>query len=68
MLLPNYEDFSINFKKRKNQVVYQRLSADLDTAVSLMIKLTKDKKKLLSSGVCNRGRNKRKVFSNWNGS
>ena len=44
MPLPNYEDFAIDFKKRKNQVVYQRLSADLDTAVSLMIKLTRNKK------------------------
>ena len=44
MLLPNYQDFCITFKASKNQVIYQRLSADLDTAVSLMIKLTKDKK------------------------
>ena len=44
MPLPNYEDFAIDFKEQKNQVVYQRLSADLDTAVSLMIKLTRNKK------------------------
>ena len=44
MLLPNYKDFVIAFQKQKNQVVYQRLSADLDTAVSLMIKLNKNKK------------------------
>ena len=44
MLLPNYKDFAFAFKKHKNQVVYQRLSADLDTAVSLMIKLSKSKK------------------------
>ena len=44
MLLPKYKDFLVEFKERKNQVVFQRLSADLDTAVSLMIKLTKNKK------------------------
>ena len=44
MLLPNYEDFAVNFKEQKNQVVYQRLSADLDTAVSLMLKLARNKK------------------------
>ena len=44
MLLPTFKDFVTSFKKNENQIVYQRLSADLDTAVSIMIKLGKNKK------------------------
>ena len=44
MLLPNYQNFKRVLEKGKNQLVYKRLPADLDTAVSLMLKLTKNKK------------------------
>ncbi|MFT4701539.1 MAG: anthranilate synthase component 1, partial [Yoonia sp.] len=38
-LLPDYSDFSAGFDAGRNQVVYTRLAADLDTPVSLMLKL-----------------------------
>ena len=44
MLLPDFKDFKSNLESKKNQLVYKRLPADLDTAVSLMIKLTEHKK------------------------
>lgn len=37
---PSYEAFAAGYKAGKNQVVYARLAADLDTPVSLMLKLT----------------------------
>jgi len=39
-LTPTFEDFSRAYDAGKNQVVYARLAADLDTPVSLMLKLT----------------------------
>ncbi|KAA8609540.1 anthranilate synthase [Salipiger aestuarii] len=39
-LIPSFEDFAPGFEAGKNQVVYARLAADLDTPVSLMLKLT----------------------------
>jgi anthranilate synthase component 1 len=39
MLLPLFEDFAKAWEQDKNQVVYARLPADLDTPVSLMLKL-----------------------------
>jgi len=39
MLLPLFEDFAMAWEQGKNQVVYARLPADLDTPVSLMLKL-----------------------------
>ena len=44
MLLPDFKSFKKKLDSRKNQLVYKRIPADLDTAVSLMIKLTKNKK------------------------
>jgi anthranilate synthase component 1 len=38
-LLHDYSDFSAGFDAGRNQVVYTRLAADLDTPVSLMLKL-----------------------------
>ena len=38
-LLPDYTDFAAGFEAGQNQVVYTRLAADLDTPVSLMLKL-----------------------------
>ena len=38
-LLPDYQDFAAGFEAGQNQVVYTRLAADLDTPVSLMLKL-----------------------------
>ena len=38
-LLPAYDDFARGFEAGENQVVYTRLAADLDTPVSLMLKL-----------------------------
>jgi anthranilate synthase component 1 len=38
-LLPSFEEFEQAWAQGKNQVVYARLAADLDTPVSLMLKL-----------------------------
>ena len=39
-LIPSFEDFERGWAEGRNQVVYARLAADLDTPVSLMRKLT----------------------------
>ena len=39
-LTPSYEDFARAHEAGENQVVFTRLAADLDTPVSLMLKLT----------------------------
>ena len=38
-LTPSYEAFAKGYEDGRNQVVYARLAADLDTPVSLMLKL-----------------------------
>ena len=38
-LTPSYDDFAAQFEAGKNQLIYTRLAADLDTPVSLMLKL-----------------------------
>ena len=40
MILPDYQTFETQFKEGFNQVIYTRLAADLDTPVSLLLKLT----------------------------
>ncbi|MGK7652723.1 anthranilate synthase component I [Roseovarius sp. B08] len=39
-LIPSFETFAKGYEAGQNQVVYARLAADLDTPVSLMLKLT----------------------------
>jgi anthranilate synthase component 1 len=39
-LTPEYDDFAAAYSAGENQIVYTRLAADLDTPVSLMLKLT----------------------------
>ena len=39
MLSPDFETFRQGFERGANQVVWTRLAADLDTPVSLMLKL-----------------------------
>ena len=39
-LLPDYDTFAKGFEAGANQVVYTRIAADLDTPVSLMLKLS----------------------------
>lgn len=39
-LVPSFDDFAKAYDAGKNQVVFTRLAADLDTPVSLMLKLT----------------------------
>ena len=39
-LTPLYETFATSYDSGRNQIVYTRLAADLDTPVSLMLKLT----------------------------
>ena len=39
-LIPSYEAFASAYASGRNQIVYTRLAADLDTPVSLMLKLT----------------------------
>lgn len=43
-LLPAFDDFATGFSAGRNQVVWTRLIADLDTPVSLMLKLTEARK------------------------
>ncbi|WP_347313292.1 anthranilate synthase component I [Defluviimonas sp. SAOS-178_SWC] len=38
-LIPTFEDFEAGWARGENQLVYARLAADLDTPVSLMLKL-----------------------------
>jgi len=46
-ITPNLDSFSKVYDLGKNYLVYTRLSADLDTTVSLMLKLTEAKKKIV---------------------
>nr|WP_247743827.1 anthranilate synthase component I [Shimia sp. R9_3] len=39
-MTPSFDEFAAAYEAGKNQVVYTRLAADLDTPVSLMLKLT----------------------------
>ncbi len=39
-LIPSYDDFARAYEAGENQIVYTRLAADLDTPVSLMLKLS----------------------------
>ena len=39
-LMPDFDSFARNYEAGENQVVHTRLAADLDTPVSLMLKLT----------------------------
>ena len=39
-LTPDFERFASAYAEGRNQIVYTRLAADLDTPVSLMLKLT----------------------------
>ena len=39
-LIPEYDAFAAAYEAGENQIVYTRLAADLDTPVSLMLKLT----------------------------
>ena len=39
-LLPEFENFANGYKAGDNQIVYTRIAADLDTPVSLMLKLS----------------------------
>lgn len=43
-LTPSFDDFEKAYNAGKNQVVYTRLAADLDTPVSLMMRLTAGQK------------------------
>lgn len=43
-LIPAYDAFAAGFDAGENQVVYTRLAADLDTPVSLMLKLAEARK------------------------
>jgi anthranilate synthase component 1 len=43
-LSPAFEDFAAGYEAGRNQVVWTRLVADLDTPVSLMLKLTEARK------------------------
>lgn len=44
ILSPSFEEFERNWKQGKNQLVWARLAADLDTPVSLMLKLGEARK------------------------
>ncbi|MEP3298798.1 MAG: anthranilate synthase component I [Pseudoruegeria sp.] len=43
-LIPSFDTFDAGYSAGKNQVVYTRLAADLDTPVSLMLKLAEARK------------------------
>ncbi|MEE2774168.1 MAG: anthranilate synthase component I [Pseudomonadota bacterium] len=44
MTISSFETFENKFVQNENQVVYERIPADLDTPVSIMLKLTQAKK------------------------
>jgi anthranilate synthase component 1 len=50
-IFPEYADFEAEYSKGKNQVIYTRLAADLDTPVSLMMKLSGDRKDSFFVGI-----------------
>ncbi len=39
-LTPEFSSFEVRYSRGENQIVFTRLAADLDTPVSLMLKLT----------------------------
>ena len=41
---PSFNEFNKKIKSQQNQIVYTKFSADLDTPVSLMLKLAKNEK------------------------
>ena len=41
---PSFNEFNKKIKNQQNQIVYTKFSADLDTPVSLMLKLAKNEK------------------------
>ena len=41
---PSFNDFNKKIKNQQNQIVYTKFSADLDTPVSLMLKLATNEK------------------------
>ncbi|WP_347836381.1 anthranilate synthase component I [uncultured Planktomarina sp.] len=43
-LTPSYEEFAAKYEAGENQLVYSRLAADLDTPVSVMLKLSEAQK------------------------
>ena len=43
-ITPDFTNFEKNYETGKNQVIYTRLAADLDTPVSLLLKLTNARK------------------------
>jgi anthranilate synthase component 1 len=43
-LTPSYEEFAAKYETGENQLVYSRLAADLDTPVSVMLKLSEAQK------------------------
>ena len=62
-LFPPIEDFAAGLGAGRNQVVWTRLAADLDTPVSLMLKLTEARKDCSSSRAspaARRGRDRRR--------
>ena len=41
---PNFESFHKEYEAQRNQVVFSKLTSDLDTPVSIMLKLAEAKK------------------------
>ena len=41
---PNFESFHKEYEAKRNQVVFSKLTSDLDTPVSIMLKLAEAKK------------------------
>ena len=39
-IIPSFEDFEEQYENSNNQVLFKRLAADLDTPVSIIMKLT----------------------------
>ena len=44
MINPKFDEFKKRYENGENQVIFRRLAADLDTPVSLMLKLTRAQK------------------------
>ena len=43
-LTPSFEEFAAKYEVGENQLIYSRLAADLDTPVSVMLKLSEAQK------------------------
>ncbi len=65
-LVPSFEAFERGWAEEgRNQLVYTRLAADLDTPVSLMLKLSEARTDSFHAGIRDRRRGARPTIRSW---